>query len=118
MIYLLPGASPGPGEALRVLAVLAAVTLAGTAVVLLAVRALLAPVGMASAALEGYLEDRTTPELPAGFVPTRPHALRREVAWGGVAPERDDGLAVRSFPGGEFARAGIGGPFRRHRVTE
>jgi diguanylate cyclase (GGDEF)-like protein len=66
-LYLLLGSSAGLGEALRVLALLAAVTLAGQAFTLLALRALLAPIGLASAALEAYLEDRTRPELPAGF---------------------------------------------------
>ena len=40
VIYLLLGSSPGPGEALRALAILAAVTLAGNAAALLAMRAL------------------------------------------------------------------------------
>lgn len=66
-LYLLLGSSPGPGEALRALALLAAVTLAGMAVTLPALRALLAPLRLASAALEAYLEDRTRPELPTGF---------------------------------------------------
>ncbi|HEV2093262.1 MAG TPA: GGDEF domain-containing protein [Rubrobacter sp.] len=66
-LYLLLGSSAGLGEALRALALLAAVTLAGMAVTLLALRALLAPIGLASAALEAYLEDRTRPGLPTGF---------------------------------------------------
>ncbi len=66
-LYLLLGSSSGLGEALRALALLAAVTLAGMVVTLLALRALLAPIGLATAALEAYLGDRTRPELPAGF---------------------------------------------------
>ena len=66
-LYLLLGSSAGPGEALRALALLAAVTLAGMAATLVALRALLAPVGLSSAALEAYLEDRTRPGLPTGF---------------------------------------------------
>ncbi|MDQ3316042.1 MAG: GGDEF domain-containing protein [Actinomycetota bacterium] len=66
-LYLLLGTSAGLGEALRALALLAAVTLAGMAVTLPALRALLAPLGLASAALEAYLENRTRPELPTGF---------------------------------------------------
>ena len=66
-LYLVLGSSAGPGEALWALALLAAVAIAGMAATLLALRALLAPVGLASAALEAYLEDRTRPGLPAGF---------------------------------------------------
>ena len=66
-LYLLPGSSSGPGEALQALALLAAVTLAGMAVTLLALRALLAPIGLATATLEAYLVDRTRPGLPTGF---------------------------------------------------
>ena len=66
-LYLLLGSSSGPGESLWTLALLSAVTLAGTAATLLALRALLAPVELSSAALEVYLEDRTRPELPTGF---------------------------------------------------
>lgn len=66
-LYLLLGSSSGLGEALRTLALLAAITLIGMFVTLLALRALLAPVGLASAALEAYLEDRTKPQLPTGF---------------------------------------------------
>ena len=66
-LYLLLGSSAGLGEALPALALLAAVTLAGMAATLLVLRALLAPLGLAIAALEAYLEDRTRPELPTGF---------------------------------------------------
>ena len=66
-LYLLLGSSSGLGEALRTLALVAAVTLVGNAATLLALGALLAPLGQASAALEAYLEERTRPELPTGF---------------------------------------------------
>jgi diguanylate cyclase (GGDEF)-like protein len=66
-LYLLLGSSPGPAQALRTLALLAGVALVGLAVTLLAMRALLAPLSLASAALEAYLEDRTRPALPTGF---------------------------------------------------
>jgi len=66
-LYLVLGSSSGLGEALRALALVAAVTLLGNAATLLALGALLVPIGLASAALEAYLEDRTRPELPAGF---------------------------------------------------
>jgi predicted signal transduction protein with EAL and GGDEF domain len=66
-LYLLLGSSSGPGEVLWALAILVAVALIGMFVTLLALRALLAPLGLASAALEAYLEDRTRPELPTGF---------------------------------------------------
>ncbi len=73
-LYLLLGSASGSGEALRALALVAAVTLVGLAVTLLALRALLAPVGLAAAALDAYLEDRTLPELPTGF-PDEPGRL-------------------------------------------
>jgi diguanylate cyclase (GGDEF)-like protein len=66
-LYLLLGSSSGLGEALRALALVAAVTLVGNAATLLALGALLAPLGQASTALETYLEERTRPELPTGF---------------------------------------------------
>jgi hypothetical protein len=66
-LYLLLDSSVGLGAALRILALLMAVTLAGTAVTLLALGALLAPVRLTSSALKRYLDDRTNPELPIGF---------------------------------------------------
>jgi diguanylate cyclase (GGDEF)-like protein len=66
-LYLLLGSSVGLGEALRILALLVAVTLVGTAATLLALGALLAPVRLTSSALKGYLDDRTKPDLPIGF---------------------------------------------------
>ena len=66
-LYLLLGPSAGLGETPRALALLAAAALIGLAVTLLSLRALLVPLGLAIAALEAYLEDRTRPELPTGF---------------------------------------------------
>jgi diguanylate cyclase (GGDEF)-like protein len=66
-LYLLLGSSVGLGEALRILALLVAVTLVGTAATLLALGALLAPVRLTSSVLKGYLDDRTKPDLPIGF---------------------------------------------------
>jgi diguanylate cyclase (GGDEF)-like protein len=65
--YLLWGSSAGLGEELRILALLVAVTLVGTAATLLALRALLAPVSLSSSALKRYLDERTMPDLPIGF---------------------------------------------------
>ena len=66
-LYLLLGSSVGLGEALRILALLVAVTLVGTAATLLALGALLAPVRLTSSALKRYLDDGTKPDLPLGF---------------------------------------------------
>jgi diguanylate cyclase (GGDEF)-like protein len=66
-LYLLLGSSVGLGAALRILALLVAVTLLGTAATLLALGALLAPVRLTSSALKRYLDDRTKPDLPIGF---------------------------------------------------
>jgi diguanylate cyclase (GGDEF)-like protein len=66
-LYLLWESSAGLWEDLRVLALLVAVTLVGTAATLLALRALLAPVSLSSSALKRYLEEGTKPELPIGF---------------------------------------------------
>jgi diguanylate cyclase (GGDEF)-like protein len=66
-VYFLLDSSVDLGAALRILALLVAVTLTGTAATLLVLRALLAPVGLASSALKGYLDERTKPELPIGF---------------------------------------------------
>ena len=59
-LYLLLGSSVGLEAALRILALLVAVTLAGTAATLLALRALLAPVSLSSSALKRYLENPRT----------------------------------------------------------
>lgn len=66
-LYLLLGSSVGLGATLRILALLVAVTLIGTAVTLLALGALLSPVRLTSSALKRYLDDRTEPDLPIGF---------------------------------------------------
>jgi diguanylate cyclase (GGDEF)-like protein len=66
-LYLLLGTSVGLGAALRILAILVAVTLVGTAATLLALGALLAPVRLTSSALKRYLDDGTKPDLPIGF---------------------------------------------------
>jgi diguanylate cyclase (GGDEF)-like protein len=66
-LYLLLGSSVGLGEALRILAILVAVTLVGTAATLLALGALLAPVRLTSSALKRYLDDGSKPDLPIGF---------------------------------------------------
>jgi diguanylate cyclase (GGDEF)-like protein len=66
-LYLLLGSPVGIGTALRILALVLVVTLLGTAATLLALRALLAPVGLTSSAMERYLDNRAMPELPTGF---------------------------------------------------
>ena len=66
-LYLLLGSSVSLGAALRILAILVAVTLVGTAATLLALGALLAPVRLTSSALKRYLDDQTKPDLPIGF---------------------------------------------------
>lgn len=66
-LYLLLGSSVGLGATLRILALLVAVTLVGTAATLVALGALLAPVRLTSSALKRYLDDRTKPDLPIGF---------------------------------------------------
>jgi hypothetical protein len=66
-LYFLLGSTVGLGAALRILALLVAVTLIGTAATLLALRALLAPVSLSSSALKRYLDEGTKPELPIGF---------------------------------------------------
>jgi diguanylate cyclase (GGDEF)-like protein len=67
VFYLLLGSSLGLGPALRILALMVVVTLVGTAVTLLALRALLAPISLTSSALKGYVDDRKVPDLPTGF---------------------------------------------------
>ena len=66
-LYLVLGSSSGLGEALRALALVVAVTLVGNAATLLALSALLVPIGLATSTLEAYLQDRTRPELPTEF---------------------------------------------------
>jgi diguanylate cyclase (GGDEF)-like protein len=67
VFYLLLGSSLGLGSALRILALMVVVTLVGTAVTLLALRGLLAPINLTSSALKGYVDDRQVPDLPTGF---------------------------------------------------
>jgi diguanylate cyclase (GGDEF)-like protein len=66
-LYLLLGSSVGSGAALRASALLVVVALAGAALALLALGALLAPVRLTSSAIERYLDDRSKPDLPTGF---------------------------------------------------
>jgi diguanylate cyclase (GGDEF)-like protein len=66
-LYLLLGSSVSLGAALRILALLVAVTLLGAAATLVVLGALLAPVRLTSSALKHYLDDRTKPDLPIGF---------------------------------------------------
>jgi EAL domain-containing protein (putative c-di-GMP-specific phosphodiesterase class I)/GGDEF domain-containing protein len=54
-------------EALRVIAVALAATLAGTAVTLIVLHQLLRPILLASQALQDYTADRRLPSLPVGF---------------------------------------------------
>jgi len=67
VLYLLLGSSVDSGAALRASALLVVVALAGAALALLALGALLAPVRLTSSAIERYLEDRSKPDLPTGF---------------------------------------------------
>jgi diguanylate cyclase (GGDEF)-like protein len=66
-LYLLLSSSVGLGAALRASALLAVVAIAGAALTLLALGALLAPLRLTSSALESYLDDQTKPDLPTGF---------------------------------------------------
>jgi len=66
-VYLLFGAPIGLGVALRVLVFTLVATLSGTAATFYALRALLAPVGLASEALRRYLSHNHVPELPTGY---------------------------------------------------
>ena len=65
--YLALSSPVGSGTALGVLAVVALATLIGTAATLLALRALLAPVSLASEALRRYLKWDQMPDLPTGY---------------------------------------------------
>jgi diguanylate cyclase (GGDEF)-like protein len=67
VLYLLLVSPGGLGTHLGVLAALLIATLLGFVATLFALRALLAPVRLASSSLEAYLHDRRTPELPTGF---------------------------------------------------
>jgi diguanylate cyclase (GGDEF)-like protein len=67
VLYLLLVSPGGLGTHLGVLAALLIATLLGFVATLFALRALLAPLRLASSSLEAYLHDRRTPELPTGF---------------------------------------------------
>ena len=67
VLYLLLASPGGLGTHLGVLAALLIATLLGFVATLFALRALLAPVRLASTSLEAYLDDRRKPELPIGF---------------------------------------------------
>jgi diguanylate cyclase (GGDEF)-like protein len=67
VLYLLLASPRGLGTHLGVLAALLIATLLGFVATLFALRALLAPVRLASSSLETYLDDRRKPELPMGF---------------------------------------------------
>jgi diguanylate cyclase (GGDEF)-like protein len=66
-LYLLLDSSIGVWSALRIFALLVVATLVGTALTLYALRALLAPVSLASSSLEEYLDEREVPELPIAY---------------------------------------------------
>src|ERR687896_16301 len=67
VLYLLLASPGGLGTHLGVLAALLIATLLGFVATLFALRALLAPVRLASSSLEAYLDERRKPELPIGF---------------------------------------------------
>jgi diguanylate cyclase (GGDEF)-like protein len=67
VLYLLLVWPGGLGTHLGVLAALIIATLLGFVATLFALRALLAPVRLASSSLEAYLHERSKPELPIGF---------------------------------------------------
>src|SRR5688500_4601258 len=67
VLYLLLVSPGGLGTHLVVLAALLIATLLGFVATLFALRALLAPLRLASSSLEVYLDERRKPELPIGF---------------------------------------------------
>ncbi len=67
VVYLLLALPAGQGPATGVLALLLAGSLAGFAFTVWALRALLAPVRLASSSLKEYLDSGALPELPIGF---------------------------------------------------
>jgi diguanylate cyclase (GGDEF)-like protein len=67
VLYLLFASPGGLRTHLGVLAALIIATLLGFVATLFALRALLAPVRLASSSLEAYLHERSKPELPIGF---------------------------------------------------
>jgi diguanylate cyclase (GGDEF)-like protein len=67
VLYLLLVSPGGLGTHSGVLSALLIATLLGFVATLFALRALLAPVRLASSSLEAYLHERSKPELPIGF---------------------------------------------------
>ena len=67
VLYLLLVSPGGLGTHLVVLAALLIATLLGFVATLFTLRALLAPLRLASSSLEVYLDERRKPELPIGF---------------------------------------------------
>ena len=67
VLYLLLASPGGLGTHSGVVAALLIATLLGFVATLFALRALLAPVRLASTSLEAYLDERRKPELPIGF---------------------------------------------------
>jgi diguanylate cyclase (GGDEF)-like protein len=67
VLYLLLASPGGLGTHSGVLAALLIATLLGFVATLFALRALLAPVRLASSSLKAYLDERRKPELPTGF---------------------------------------------------
>jgi diguanylate cyclase (GGDEF)-like protein len=67
VLYLLLASPGGLGTRSGVLAALLIATLLGFVATLFALRALLAPVRLASSSLKAYLDERRKPELPIGF---------------------------------------------------
>jgi diguanylate cyclase (GGDEF)-like protein len=67
VLYLLLASPGGLGTHLGVLAALLIATLLGFVATLFVLRALLAPVRLASSSLEAYLRERRKPELPIAF---------------------------------------------------
>src|SRR5215203_739262 len=67
VLYLLLLSPGGLGTHLVLLAALLTATLLGFVATLFVLRALLAPVRLASSSLEAYLDERRKPELPIGF---------------------------------------------------
>lgn len=67
VLYILASVDVSFGESMGMLAALLAATLLGTLATLAALTFLLAPIRVASNALENYLERRDVPSLPTGY---------------------------------------------------
>lgn len=67
VIFLLTSSQFDFSETLVVLVIVLLATLVGAATTLYVLYALLAPVSLASKALQGYLDDHEVPDLPTGF---------------------------------------------------